>query len=418
MSSIQSMHESSAIGTAARDGLPASLVLLLATSAGLAVASLYYSQPMLGVLGADIGASSRAVGFVPTLTQLGYALGILLLAPLGDRFDRRRIIVAKAAVLCAALLVAGAAPGIGLLLAASLAIGLAATMAQDIVPAAATLAPESHRGKVVGTVMTGLLLGILLSRVLSGFVAEQFGWRTMFLLAAASLALAGAAAWRGLPRFRPTTQLRYGALLASLATLWRRHGALRRATLAQGLLSIGFSAFWSTLAVMLHGAPFHLGSGAAGAFGLAGAAGALAAPLAGRLADRRGPERVTRLGAVVVVASFAAMAFAPMLDTHGQLALLVGSAIGFDLGFQGSLIAHQTIVYGIDPGARSRLNAVLFTGIFVGMAAGSALSALVFAQWGWMAVVVLATGSAVSALAVRIVRVPFALTSRGPSPGR
>jgi len=406
MSFIQSAHDSRAIGAAAGDGLPTSLVLLLATSAGLAVASLYYSQPMLGVLGTEIGASSRAVGLVPTLTQLGYALGILLLAPLGDRFDRRRIIVAKAAVLCAALLVAGAAPGIGLLLAASLVIGLAATMAQDIVPAAATLAPESHRGKVVGTVMTGLLLGILLSRVLSGFVAEQFGWRTMFLLAAASLALTGAAAWRALPRFRPTTHLHYGALLASLATLWRRHGALRRATLAQGLLSIGFSAFWSTLAVMLHGAPFHLGSGAAGAFGLAGAAGALAAPLAGRLADRRGPELVTRLGLALAVVSFAAMALAPMLDVHAQLALLVASAIGFDLGFQGTLIAHQTIVYGIEPGARSRLNAVLFTGMFIGMAAGSALGALVFAQWGWMAVVVLATGSALAALVVRVVRVP------------
>ncbi|HYP69578.1 MAG TPA: MFS transporter [Variovorax sp.] len=402
MSSIQSVHDSHETGAVGRDGLPASLVLLLATSAGLAVASLYYSQPMLGVLGADIGASSREVGFVPTLTQLGYALGILLLAPLGDRIDRRRIIVAKAAVLCAALLVAGAAPGIGLLLVASLVIGLAATMAQDIVPAAATLAPESHRGKVVGTVMTGLLLGILLSRVLSGFVAEQFGWRTMFLLAAASIALTGAAVWRGLPHFRPTTHLHYGALLASLATLWRRHGALRRATLSQGLLSIGFSAFWSTLAVMLHGAPFHLGSGAAGAFGLAGAAGALAAPLAGRLADRRGPELVTHLGAALAVVSFAAMALAPMLDVHAQLALLVASAIGFDLGLQGTLIAHQTIVYGIEPGARSRLNAVLFTGMFIGMAAGSALGALVFAQWGWTAVIVLATGSAASALVVRL----------------
>lgn len=403
MSSIQTTHDGRSLGAQAQDAyLPASLVLLLAISAGLSVASLYYSQPMLGVLGADIGASSRAVGFVPTLTQLGYALGILLLAPLGDRYDRRRIIVAKAAVLCAALLVAGASPGIGLLLAASLVVGLAATMAQDIVPAAATLAPESHRGKVVGTVMTGLLLGILLSRVLSGFVAEQFGWRTMFLLAAASLALTGAAAWRGLPRFRPTTHLHYGALLASLATLWRRHGALRRAALAQGLLSIGFSAFWSTLAVMLHGAPFHLGSGAAGAFGLAGAAGALAAPLAGRLADRRGPELVTRLGATLAVVSFAVMALAPLLDLHAQLALLVASAIGFDLGFQGTLIAHQTIVYGIEPGARSRLNAVLFTGTFVGMAAGSALGALVFAQWGWMAVVALASASAAAALAVRL----------------
>lgn len=403
MSSIQQTHAPSAAAPAARD-LPASLVLLLATGAGLSVASLYYAQPMLGVLGADIGASARSVGFIPTLTQLGYALGILLLAPLGDRYDRRRIVLAKAAALCAALLVAGAAPSIGMLLAASLAIGLAATMAQDIVPAAATLAPESSRGKTVGTVMTGLLLGILLSRVVSGFVAEHFGWRAMFIAAAASIAFIGAAAWRGLPRFRPTTHLAYGALLGSLGTLWSRHEALRRAALAQALLAVGFSAFWSTLAVMLHGEPFHLGSAAAGAFGLAGAAGALAAPLAGRLADRRGPELVTRLGAGLVVVSFAAMGFAPLLLPHAQLWLLALAAIGFDLGMQAALIAHQTIVYGIEPGARSRLNAVLFTSMFIGMAAGSALGALALAQWGWAGVTWLATGTAAAGLGVRLWR--------------
>jgi predicted MFS family arabinose efflux permease len=400
MSSIQTAH---APGAAPEErGLPASLVLLLATGAGLSVASLYYAQPMLGVLGADIGASTRSVGFIPTLTQLGYALGILLLAPLGDRFDRRRIVLMKAAALCAALLVAGAAPSIGVLLAASLAIGVAATMAQDIVPAAATLAPEASRGKTVGTVMTGLLLGILLSRVVSGFVAEHFGWRAMFIAAAASIALIGAAAWRGLPRFRPTTHLAYAALLGSLGTLWSRHDMLRRAALAQALLAVGFSAFWSTLAVMLHGAPFHLGSAAAGAFGLAGAAGALAAPLAGRLADRRGPELVTRLGAGLAVASFAAMGLAPLMAPHAQLWLLALAAVGFDLGMQAALIAHQTIVYGIEPGARSRLNAVLFTSMFIGMAAGSALGALALAQWGWAGVTGLATGTAAAALAVRL----------------
>jgi predicted MFS family arabinose efflux permease len=342
------------------------------------------------------------VGFVPTLTQLGYALGILLLAPLGDRFDRRRIILAKAGVLVLALLGAAFSPSVGPLLVASLVIGLAATLAQDVVPAAATLAPEAHRGKIVGTVMTGLLLGILLSRVLSGFVAEHFGWRAMFVVAAASIAFIGVAAARGLPRLRPTTQLGYGALLGSLVKLWQRHGALRRATIAQALLSVGFSAFWSTLAVMLHGAPFHLGSAAAGAFGLAGAAGALAAPIAGRLADRRGPELVIRMGAALVVVSFAAMLFAPLMAPAARLGLIVASAIGFDFGLQAALIAHQTVVYGIDPGARSRLNAVFFTGVFVGMATGSALGALVLAQWGWSGVALMAALSALGALGVRM----------------
>nr|WP_246165254.1 MFS transporter [Pigmentiphaga aceris] len=386
--------------TPAESGLSASLILLLASGAGLAVASLYYAQPMLGVLGAEIGASNQAIGAVPMLTQLGYAFGILLLAPLGDRFDRRRIILAKAAVLTLALAAGAASSGIGLLLVASLVIGLSATLAQDIIPAAATLAPVAHRGKVVGTVMTGLLLGILLSRVISGFVAEHLGWRAMFFIASASIALIGVAAWRGLPSFKPTTKLSYGALMGSLGSLFRKHAALRRAALAQGLLSVGFSAFWSTLAVMLH-SEFHLGSAAAGAFGLAGAAGALAAPLAGRIADSKGPELVTRLAAGLAAVSFAAMAFLPMLSPNAQLVLIVLSALGFDLGVQASTVAHQTIVYGIEPEARSRLNAVLFVGVFTGMAIGAALGSMFLAHWGWVAVVALATASSLGALAVR-----------------
>jgi predicted MFS family arabinose efflux permease len=382
--------------------LPGALVLLLAAGAGLAVASIYYSQPLLGLLGRETASSPAVLGWVPTLTQLGYALGLLFFAPLGDRFDRRRIILGKAAVLVAALLAAGLAPGIGALMAASLFIGMSATLAQDIVPAAATLAPEAHRGRTVGTVMTGLLLGILLSRVASGFVAEHFGWRSVFFAAAAAIALLAAALWRGLPRFAPTTQLPYGALLSSLVALCARHPALRRAALAQGLLAVAFSAFWSTLALMLAAEPFHLGSAAAGAFGLAGAAGALAAPLAGRLADRRGPEVVTRLGAAVAMLSFAVMGLGAFTGPQAQLALLAIGAVGFDLGVQASLIAHQTLIYALDPAARSRLNAVLMTGLFIGMAAGSVLGSALLAAWGWPGVIALAVAASGAALAVRL----------------
>lgn len=404
MSSIPNTHTNPATlptDAASRNGMPTGLIGLLASGAGLSVATLYYAQPMLGVLADDTGASGRMIGMVPMSTQLGYALGILLLAPLGDRFDRRSIILIKAAILTLALLAASAAPSVSLLLVASLVIGLTATMAQDIVPAAATLAPEHHRGRVVGTVMTGLLLGILLSRVVSGFVAEHVGWRAMFTAAAVSMALIGVAAWRGLPRFAPTTHMSYPALLGSLGSLLRHHAVLRRAALAQGVLSIGFSAFWSTLAVMLHGAPFHLGSAAAGAFGLAGAAGALAAPLAGRIADSRGPELVTRLGVSLATVSFASMALGPWLSPTWQLVLIALATVGFDLGVQATLVAHQTIVYGIDPGARSRLNAVLFVAMFIGMAAGAALGSLVLAQWGWPAMTGMATLTSVLALLVR-----------------
>lgn len=395
------IHSTHATAPAGEPAISRALVLMLAAGAGLAVASIYYSQPMLGVLGEDLQAGTRATGWVPTLTQLGYALGILLLAPLGDRIDRRRLIVLKAGALALALLGSALAPGIGWLLAASLAVGLAGTLAQDIVPAAATLAPPAHRGRVVGTVMTGLLLGILLSRVASGLVGQQWGWRAVFLAAAGSIALIGLALWRGLPRFVPSTQLSYGQLMASLVQLWKRYGPLRRATLAQGLLSIGFSAFWSTLAVMLH-ERFQMGSAAAGAFGLAGAAGALAAPLAGRLADRRGPNRVTQLGAGLALLSFALLLVQDLLPPAAQIGLLVVAAIGFDFGVQATLVAHQTLVYSLDPGARSRLNALLFTGMFIGMAAGAALGSQVLAHAGWFGVVLLAMASAGATLAVRL----------------
>jgi MFS family permease len=378
------------------------LIFLLAAGTGLSVASLYYSQPTLGILAGDLHADARTVGWIPTLTQLGYALGLLLLAPLGDRFDRRNIIIVKALVLSAALLLTGFAPTLGVLLGASLLVGLFATVAQDIVPAAATLAPAAHRGKVVGTVMTGLLMGILLSRVVSGVVAEQFGWRSVFVAAAISIALMAVVMARGLPRFAPTSSVSYPALLRSLATLWAEHRLLRQAALAQGLLSVGFSAFWSTLAVMLHAAPFHLGAAAAGAFGLAGAVGALAAPFAGRLADRRGAAWVARLAAAIGVVSFAAMFAMPLLPVAGQLALLALATVGFDLGVQASLIAHQTIVYGIAPEARSRLNALLMTSVFAGMATGGLLGAQALAAWGWPGVVTLAVIASLAALLVRM----------------
>jgi predicted MFS family arabinose efflux permease len=393
---------STTTATPSQARLSNSLTFLLAGGTGLSVAALYYSQPILGVLTGDLHAGSRAVGWIPTLTQFGYALGLLLLAPLGDRFDRRNIIVIKALVLSAALLLTGFAPTLGVLLISSLLVGLFATVAQDIVPAAATLAPLEHRGKVVGTVMTGLLLGILLSRVVSGFVAEHFGWRSVFVAASVSIALLAMVMARRLPHFAPTSTVTYPALLQSLAGLWQQHSKLRLAALAQGLLAVGFSAFWSTLAVMLHAAPFHLGSAVAGAFGLAGAVGALAAPFAGRMADRRGAEWVTRIGAGLTVLSFASMLAMPLLPTGAQLVLLALATVGFDLGVQASLIAHQTIVYGIAPEARSRLNAVLMTSVFVGMAAGGALGAQALAAWGWSGVVVVAVVASVAAFLVRM----------------
>ncbi|WP_337028750.1 MFS transporter [Pantoea eucalypti] len=391
----------SAISTQTQnESLSTPLVFTLAAGAGLSVASIYYSQPMLDIISKQFNAGIGAVGMVPMLTQAGYALGILLLAPLGDRHDRRTIIFIKGLLLVAALLLCGFSGGLSALLIASFITGLTATVAQDIVPASAALAPERSRGKTVGTVMTGLLVGILLSRVVSGVVAEYFGWRTMYMIAALAVLLITLTLWRVLPRFTPGTSVSYPRLLLSLVHLWRHHQTLRRAALAQGLLSVAFSAFWSTLALMLSDR-FHLDSAVAGAFGLAGAAGAMAAPLAGSFADRIGPARVTQAGAALVTISFALMFLLPLLPMPAQLALIVVCTIGFDLGVQATLVAHQTLVYGLAPEARSRLNALLFTVVFIGMATGAALGSLALSHWGWNGVVALATLAGAAAVAVR-----------------
>lgn len=395
---MSAMSQSSAMPA---EKLPAPLVFTLAAGAGLSVASIYYSQPMLDIISKQFNVGIGSVGMVPMLTQAGYALGILLLAPLGDRHDRRTIILVKGLLLVAALLLCGFSGGINALLIASFVTGLTATVAQDIVPASAALAPERSRGKTVGTVMTGLLVGILLSRVVSGVVAEYLGWRTMYMMAAAAVLLSSLALWHALPRFTPGTTVSYPRLLLSLAHLWQHHQTLRRAALAQGLLSVSFSAFWSTLALMLSDR-FHLDSAVAGAFGLAGAAGALAAPLAGSFADRIGPARVTQYGATLVMVSFALMFLLPVLPVPAQLGLIILSTIGFDLGVQATLVAHQTLVYSLAPEARSRLNALMFTVVFIGMATGAALGSLALAHFGWNGVVSLATAAAVLALLIRL----------------
>ncbi|ALV94261.1 MULTISPECIES: MFS transporter [Pantoea] len=381
--------------------LPAPLVFTLAAGAGLSVASIYYSQPMLDIISKQFNVGIGSVGMVPMLTQAGYALGILLLAPLGDRHDRRTIILIKGLLLMAALLLCGFSGGLNALLIASFVTGLTATVAQDIVPASAALAPERSRGKTVGTVMTGLLVGILLSRVVSGVVAEYFGWRTMYLVAAGAVLLISLALWRVLPSFKPGTSVSYPRLLLSLAHLWQHHQTLRRAAIAQGLLSVGFSAFWSTLALMLSD-KFHFDSAVAGAFGLAGAAGALAAPLAGSVADRIGPARVTQYGASLVMVSFALMFLLPVLPVPAQIGLIIISTVGFDLGVQATLVAHQTLVYSLAPEARSRLNALMFTVVFIGMATGAALGSLALAHFGWTGVVTLSTLAAALALMIRL----------------
>lgn len=364
--------------------------------AGGAVATIYYNQPLLAVLVAEFG--ERAALLVPTASLVGYGLGILFLVPLGDALPRRDLIVRQLLGLALALVVAGLAPNLAVLTLASLAIGVLACAAQQAVPFAAELAPDATRGRIVGGVMTGLLSGILLARTASGLVGAHFGWRSVFLAAAGVSVALAFVAWRTLPRIVPKQRLRYRALMLSLVHLVRTQPVLRTASLTQALLFASFNAFWATLALLVEAPPFGLTAAGAGLFGVIGVAGALIAPHSGRYSDRRGARPVVIAGSAFVVAAFAVLAFA------GQTSLV---AIGLgvlllDIGLNGALIANQTRAYALVPGARGRINTVLFTAIFVGGAVGAFSGSRAFLYAGWPGVCAVGGICALAALAVAL----------------
>ncbi len=369
--------------------LSKTLLLLLAITAGLAVASLYYTQPLLGNLMTDLSVSAKQIGSLPTLTQVGYAFGMLLLNPLGDRYNRRKLILFKGIALIASLMLTATAQGLSFLMFSSLFMGLTATLAQDVIPLAAGLAPQEKRGQIVGTVMTGLLCGILLSRVLSGSIGELFGWRTVFYSAAACVSVVIALLYVSTPDTTPTNQLKYHQLLISIGHLFAKHAPVRRATYVQALISAGFSAFWTTLALMLKDSPLHMGSSVAGIFGLLGAFGAVLAPKFGKLADKKGPLVVSRMGCVLTVSSFLIMLLANLFvgQFMVELAIIALATILFDLGVQMSFISHQTICYQTAQDALSRVNSILIFGVFIGMSSGSFIASYAYQYWGWSGVI-------------------------------
>jgi predicted MFS family arabinose efflux permease len=357
------------------------LLLLLATIAGISVANIYYNQPLLDNFRQSFPDSASWVGAVPAVTQLGYAAGMLLLAPLGDRFDRRLLILLQIAGLCVALVVAAAAPTLAVLIVMSLAIGILATIAQQAVPFAAELAPPSERGHAVGTVMSGLLLGILLARTAAGFVGEYFGWRAVFGASVIALLALALVIILRLPKSQPTSTLPYGKLLVSMWHLVAEHRALREASLTGAALFGAFSIFWSVLALLLAGAPFHLGPQAAGLFGIVGAAGAMAAPLAGKLADRRGPRAIITVSLALVV-----LAFVIFGVSAKSIAGLVVGVIVLDIGVQAAQISNQSRIYALKPDARSRVNTVYMVAYFIGGALGSGVGAIMWRMFGWLGV--------------------------------
>jgi predicted MFS family arabinose efflux permease len=368
-------------------GIAPGLVLLLAATAAATVANLYYAQPLLPEMARSLGVSARTVAWVPVLTQVGYAFGLFLFIPLGDAVERRGLILALVLASAAALAGAALAPGAALLALASLAVGVFSVVPHVAVPLAAHLAAPGERGRVIGLIMSGVLAGILLARTAAGLVGGAFGWRAVYGLAAAGMVVLTLALARLLPHAPPERSVRYAELLASLWTLVRREPELRQASLIGAMGFGAFSVFWTTLAFFLETPPYHWGAEGAGLFGLVGLAGALAAPVVGRVADRRGARFATGIALAVALASFALFALAGT-----NLAGLIAGVVLLDVGVQSAHVSNLARVHALEPGARSRRNTVYMVSYFAGGALGTWLGVRAWVHLGWPGVC--ATGAA------------------------
>jgi len=375
------------------------MVLILSIACAMSVANLYYNQPLLADMGRDFSVSEGAVGFIATLAQLGYAAGLLFIVPLGDSFDRRNLVTITLIAVTLSLLAAALAPSIGLLAVASFAIGATTIAPQIIVPFAASLAHPEQRGRVVGTVMSGLLIGILLARTVSGFVGAHLGWRAMYWIAAALMVVLTVTLRMLLPKEEPRTSMSYPRLLRSLWSLIRTGPVIRETSIFGGLVFAAFSIFWVTLVFFLGTPLYHYGSEVAGLFGLVGVAGAFAASYVGKLADRIDARIIT--GVMIAVALLAFLVFWFL----GQMlwGLILG-VILLDLGTQGAQISNQTRVFSLNAEARSRLNTIYMVSYFVGGSLGSLLGAYAWSIARWNGVCSVGTLLLVAALVVHVVR--------------
>ena len=377
--------------TKTTQGLSPALILLMSVATGLAVASNYYAQPLLDTIARAFDLSASSAGFIVTAAQLGYAAGLLFLVPLGDMFERRMLIVSMTLLAAGGMLITASSQSLTMMIIGTALTGLFSVVAQILVPLAATLASPEKRGKVVGTIMSGLLLGILLARTVAGLLASLGGWRTVYWVASVLRVIMALALWRGLPRVKQENHLNYPQLLASVFSLFTRDKLLRTRAILGCLTFANFSILWTSMAFLLAAPPFNYSEGVIGLFGLAGAAGALGARPAGGLADKGKSHMTTSAGLVLLLLSWAAIWYGHV----SVLALIVGILV-LDLTVQGVHITNQTVIYRVKPDARNRLTAGYMTSYFIGGAAGSLISASAWQHAGWTGVC--AIGAIVAAI--------------------
>ncbi|HVG26257.1 MAG TPA: MFS transporter [Acidobacteriaceae bacterium] len=356
----------------------------LGVACAVGVASIYFNQPLLMVMGHSLGEGPRTMGFVAVATQVGYAAGLLLFVPLGDIAERRTLMMRLYGGASVALLLAGLAHGLAWMIAASVLIGMMASVTHVALPMAPDLVPHERRGQAIGTVMTGLLLGILLARSFAGWVSRLGGWRTVFFVAAVINAAFIPAMYRVMPRMRVRASLTYADTMRSLWTLVSTEPLLREAAAVGALAFASFSCFWTTIVFLLQ-AHYGMGPGVAGTFGVVGAAGAMVAPFAGRLSDARGTRFVVTSAGAVLTFSYLWMWVSERahLSVAVHMVALVFGVLALDVGAQMMQVANQTRIFGLGTQARSRLNTIYMTIYFTGGAIGSALATLAWARWQW-----------------------------------
>lgn len=358
------------------------MVLLLAVAAGLIVANLYYAQTLAGPIAAATGLSEQAAGLVVTLTQVGYTLGLLFVVPLGDLLENRRLVTGGLLLTALALGAAAFATSAWQFLAAALAIGLGSVVAQVLVPFAAHLSHESTRGHTVGKVVSGLLLGIMLARPAASLVADASSWHAVFGGAALLILLLALVLRKALPQRVPGSALPYPKLIASLWHLFAATPLLRRRAAYHAGLFGAFSLFWTVTPLMLAGPQFALSQTGIAIFALVGMAGAVASPIAGKLADRGHTLPATAAALLLGILGFALPLLAP--GSRGMaLAVLVLASIILDMGVAANLVLGQRAIFSLGAEVRSRLNGLYFALFFAGGALGSALGGWVFARFGW-----------------------------------
>ena len=365
----------------------------LGLACAVGVSSIYFNQPLLLEMARTFHSSPEHIGFVAVATQVGYALGLLSFVPLGDVLERRALMMRLYGAVSVALILVAVAPTLLWLICASILVGLFASVTHIVLPIAPDLVDDRQRGRAIGIVMTGLLVGVLLARTFSGWVSRIHGWRYVFVAAAVINLAFVPLLWRKMPRLPPAQNLRYSEAMRSLWTLFRTEPLLREASLVGALVFASFSCFWTTLAFLLE-THYGLGPGVAGTFGVVGAAGAMVATVAGRMADRHGTRWVTTFGISILAVSYALLWLVvwARVPTAWHVAGLVFGVVTLDIGAQMCQVANQTRIFGLVASARSRLNTVYMVVYFSGAALGSWLSSLAWSRWGWNGVCLLALG--------------------------